>query len=541
MRRLLPGLAVAALALAAVPAARADVTLQYFTLPAELKGTGNGLEVAPNGTVYFGSGDGFEQTPPIGRLNPAQAVPGTANGITWVNTPDAPGCCAAIFRDMSWSALDGRLYWTRSDSTVGTLVADTVTAVQIPSAPWGIAAAPDGGAWLTEYGSSNVSPAYTGNRLARIDAGLGLQEHPNLALQTGSFDGTRYDAKPKGIAVAPGGKPWFVQAEAGNPGYRIATTGGALGYTEYRPCPTAALCSGVSSGTALTDVAVAGDGTVWYTNELKKTIGRFVPATADYAEFRLADIDAALASGTPRALRTAPDGAIWAAVDGGFSSPGANAILRIAPAASPTVTTYKLGAASRPFEVAPAPNGDVYFTGSPGAGGGPLGRIADAGGPGPDPTPTPTPTPEATPTPQPGINITVNNPVTVNVTTVVAINIGVAQVTDPTVRGNAISANQICVGPPTDRCSLVYLLDTREYITGFPGSGGRIAAAKKTTIGKASVTLKGGQKKKITLKLNAKGRKLLKKQGFKATLTVTQAVNGGKKKTILKKTVRFKR
>ena len=45
-------------------------------------------------------------------------------------------------------------------------------------------------------------------------------------MQTGSFDGTRYDAKPKGIAVAPDGKPWFVQAEAGNPGYRIATTGG---------------------------------------------------------------------------------------------------------------------------------------------------------------------------------------------------------------------------------------------------------------------------------------------------------------------------
>ena len=118
------------------------------------------------------------------------------------------------------------------------------------------------------------------------------------------------------------------------------------------------------SGTALTDVAVAADGTVWYTNELKKTIGRFVPTDATYAEFRLADIDPALASGTPRALRAAPDGSLWAVVSGGFSSPGANAILRIVPAVSPTVTTYKLGAASQPLEAAPAPNGDVYFTGS---------------------------------------------------------------------------------------------------------------------------------------------------------------------------------
>ena len=48
-----------ALAVAA-PAARADVSVQYFTLPPELKGITNGLDVSPAGTVYFGSGDGFE-------------------------------------------------------------------------------------------------------------------------------------------------------------------------------------------------------------------------------------------------------------------------------------------------------------------------------------------------------------------------------------------------------------------------------------------------------------------------------------------------
>ena len=169
MRRLLPGLAVVATALAVAGPARADVSVQYFTLPPELKGAGTGLEVAPNGTVYFGSGDGFEQTPPIGRLNPALAVPGTSNGITWVTTPDAPGCCAAIFRDLSWSAFDNRLYWTRSDLTVGTVAGDVVTAAQIPNSPWGIAAAPAGGAWMTEYGSSNVAPAYTGNRIAMVE------------------------------------------------------------------------------------------------------------------------------------------------------------------------------------------------------------------------------------------------------------------------------------------------------------------------------------------------------------------------------------
>ena len=120
---------------------------------------------------------------------------------------------------------------------------------------------------------------------------------------------------------------------------------------------------------------MAADGTVWYTNEIKKTIGRFVPADATLRGVparrhrRRARVGhaAGAAQGAGRRL--------WAAVTGGFSAPGANAILRIVPAATPTVTTYKLGAVAAPFEVAPAPNGDVWFTGSPAAGDGPIGRL----------------------------------------------------------------------------------------------------------------------------------------------------------------------
>src|SRR5262249_16455052 len=98
-----------------------------------------------------------------------------------------------------------------------------------------------------------------------------------------------------------------------------------------------------------------------------------------------------------------------------------------------------------------------------------------------------------------------------------------------------------CVGPPQDRCSLVYLIQTHEYVTGFPGVKGS-AKPKLTTIGKATVNLSGGQSKKVTVKLNAKGRKLLKKlKAFKATLTVTQARNGAKPKTVLKKGVKFRK
>ena len=46
-----------------------------------------------------------------------------------------------------------------------------MTSAPVPAAPWGIVAAPDGGAWMTEYGSSNVAPAYVGNRIASVSAG----------------------------------------------------------------------------------------------------------------------------------------------------------------------------------------------------------------------------------------------------------------------------------------------------------------------------------------------------------------------------------
>ena len=118
-----------------------------------------------------------------------------------------------------------------------------------------------------------------------------------------------------------------------------------------------------------------------------------------------------------------------------------------------------------------------------------------------------------------------------------------ATISKPTVSGDSISANQICVGPPQDKCSLVYLIQTHEYVTGFPGVKGSAAKVKTFTIGKKTVTLKGGQKAKVTVKLNKLGKKLFKKKKhFKATLTVTQTVKGVKKpKAILKKNVTFRR
>jgi streptogramin lyase len=527
MRRLITGLAVAGAVVAtAVPAARADVTPEYFTLPAASQGLTGGLAVAPDGTVYFGGGNGFVQNPPIGRLIQTQAVPGTSNGMTFVETPDTPGCCSAQFREMTWSTKDNALYWTRSDNLVGRLVGDTVQTAPVPAAPWGIAASPLGGAWLAENYSSNVGPDYVGDRIAYVSPALDLVESNSLAMQNGPWDGSRYDARPKGIAVAADGTPWFSEAEAGNPGYRLGR-GVGKGYNEWRMCPTSVLCSGVLSGEALTDVTIAPDGAVWYTNEVKKTIGRFDPSSATYAEFALSSMAPGLDAGKPILLTTANDGSLWLAVQGSYSAPGANAVVRIVPSNPPGSTVYKLGGELSPTALATDANGNVWFSGTSSTSVGRLGRLPFGPPLGPA---AQSPPPATTTTPPPVV--TPLKPVTV----------ATAKVTDPTVRGDAVNANQICVGPPEDKCSLVYLIQTHEYVKGFPNTNGYAAKATLTTIGKATVTLKGGQKKKITIKLNSKGKKLLKKiKKFKATLTVTQSRNGAKPKQILKKNLKFKK
>ncbi len=76
-----------------------------------------------------------------------------------------------------------------------------------------------------------------------------------------------------------------------------------MGYEEWRPCPTDVLCSGTFTGEGLTDIVVAKDGMLWYTNEVKRTIGRFDPGSKAYAEYSLTSMDPTLAQGDPEGGR----------------------------------------------------------------------------------------------------------------------------------------------------------------------------------------------------------------------------------------------
>ena len=458
--------------------------------------------------------------------------------MTFAPTPAPLNTGSTLLRDVAWSVKTGTLFWTRSDGLVGRADGAAMQSVATSGhvGTWGIAADPQGGAWLTEYDTGN-SPNYYGARPAHLSPGMALDESlPNLAMQTGTLDNLRYDAKPKGIAVGADGTPWFAESDPGNPGWRIGKVA-ASAYTEYSlPCGSGAPCSGSYTGTGPSDVAVAKDGSIWYTDELNRTVGHLIPG-GPIKEYPLTG----LGGGTPKAIRLASDGSLWVAVYGGFSSTSPNGLLQVIPgvgAADPQETAYKTPG-YLPYEVAPDTQGNIWFAGQSASGGstGSIGRLGGAitpGGGGGGTTPPPGGGPVTAATTPP-------------VTVAPVITVATAKVTDPTVHGDSISANQICVGPPQDRCSLVYLIQTHEYVTGFPHSGEAFAAGAKpksklVTIGKATVSLSGGQSKKVTVKLNAAGKKLLKKtKKLKSTLTVTQTVNGGQAKTVLKKSVTFKR
>ena len=92
---------------------------------------------------------------------------------------------------------------------------------------------------------------------------------------------------------------------------------------------------------------------------------------------------------------------------------------------------------------------------------------------------------------------------------------------------------------------VIYLINEREYVTGFPGAGGSTAAKKgkrqPRIIGQKIVTLRGGQSAKVTVKLNALGKRILKKKKLNVDFTATEPLAGGKTKLVTKRTVVMRR
>jgi streptogramin lyase len=538
----------AVMMLAGAPAASA-ATLDYFTFPAGYGVDDWGVTADGAGNVWFTAKSpphGQQPTPSLGRLIPAQASPGTSNGIAFFPLPDPAGvgCCANQARGVTFNPADGKLYYVRSDGGVGSalpaaLVPGTTNGFAAATVPgnmdlWDVAPSPAGGAWFTEHSASSAAPNFYGDRIAYYNGTV--SQGPAVSVQDGAsaVSPSRYDAKPSGIAVDPTGRPWFVEEDASDHGYRVATySGSGQHYDEYMisPCesPTPP-CSTSNGPQALTDVTIAPDGGIWFTNYLNKKFGRFDPASHQMVQYTLTAIDPTLVGGQPWHIVTAPDGTLWMTVrPSSFGGPG-NAILRIVPTAEPTATVIKLPTDAFALGIGADNAGNIWF----GTSDNKLGRLAGVVGAASAPPADPG-TGAAPPAP---VNPPVNPPATPPVVLKPA-TIGTAKLSPPSTDNGAVNTNQICVGPPEARCSIVYLIKEHEYVTGFPSS---VSKKKKQhvprVLGTKTVTLHGGQKAKVTVKLNKLGKRILKgKHKLKIVFTASQKLANGKTKTITKKTL----
>jgi streptogramin lyase len=532
--------------LAWAPGAASAATPDYFTVPAGYGVDDWGVTADGAGNVWFTAESpphGGQPTPSLGRLIPAQASPGTSDGIAFFPLPDPVNvnCCANQARGVTFNPVDGKLYYVRDDGGLGSALPSALvpgmssgfSSATIPGNVdlWDLAPSPAGGVWFTEHSSNNVDP-YPGNRIGYYNGGTPI-EGPNIAIQDGAagLSGSRYPADPSGIAVDTTGRPWFVEENPGNPGYRIGTYSGAGNhYDEYQitPCEGVSPCSGSFTGQGLTDVTIAPDGGIWFTNYLNRKVGRFDPATHQMVQYTLTSIDSTLAGGIPWHITTAPDGTLWVAVrPSSYAGPG-NAIVRIVPSATPTATVTKLTPEAYALGIGADNAGNIWF----GSTDNKLGRLAGVVGVTPPPA---KPDPGAPPpAPAPPVNPPATPPVVLK-----PVSIGTAKLTPPSTDNGAINTNQICVGPPEARCSLVYLIKEHEYVTGFPSSVSKKRKKHQPRVlGTKTVTLHGGQKAKVTVKLNKLGKRILKgKHKLKIVFSASQKLPNGKTKTITRKTL----
>lgn len=545
------------------------VTPDYYPLPTGYLIAG-GISADDHGNVWFGShkpgpesaSDAVSPIAHLGRLDTSQAIANTNGGFSFYPTPNPPGqnCCATSIRSVAYSVAEQRIYFIRSEGVYGY----GVPASMVNGQPTGItdfrleriidlgdiavSPAQDGGVWFTERSTSNVAiPSgpnagqFPGARIARFAGSLA--EGPNIATQFGqtAIQSLRYDAKPDGVAVDKNGIPWFVESDPGNPGYRIARyTPGADHYDEWSlPCGFGSPCSGSFTGTGPRDLTIAADGGVWFTNELKKSFGHFDPATQAMEEYTLASVDPTIGQGIPKAITTAIDGTIWIAVYGSFSAPGANSLLKIVPAATPTAvptaTVFKTDTANPPLSVGGDRSGNVWFTSANASPPSNLGRFAGVIGAA-APGPTGGTVPPVVSPPAAALKPTFK---------------GIAKLSPPNATPDGVNLDQICVGPPEDRCSLVYIISAHEYVRGFPNTVQRSSVArgaakakkkpKPQVLGTKAVTLSGGQKAKVTIKLNALGKRILaKKKRLRIDVVATQKLDNGKTRVVLKKTLTMK-
>ena len=298
---------------------------------------------------------------------------------SWVSARAlGPAVAGVVF---VWSLLGSSVGWFGVGDAFAASVGQ-VTEFSIPtaeSAPYDIAAGPDGNLWFTESGSYQIG---------RITPTGQLTEYLVPAA----------DGEPEGIAAGPDGDLWFTDDGVG----RITTEGQI---TEY-PIPTAdgaprEIVAGPDDNLWFTDddgigrvtlsgqvtefalpspddavgIAAEPDGDVWFTDQGNNAIGRITTGSGFTRPGQVTEYPIPTAKSGPNAIAAGPDGNLWFTEENDQTVGASRQIGRITPAGQ--ITEYPIPTTmSDPAGIAAGPDGNVWFTEG---GGEHIGRITPAG------------------------------------------------------------------------------------------------------------------------------------------------------------------
>jgi streptogramin lyase/subtilisin-like proprotein convertase family protein len=239
---------------------------------------------------------------------------------------------------------DGNLWYAEGHNVVVRVTPAGVatefdTGLEADASLRGIAVGSDGFIWVTESNS---------NEIAKIDPNNPVAGFTEYTIPTAA-------SEPWRITAGSDGNLWFTE-NAGDKIGRI-TTAGMI--TEFTP-PTA--------GSEPRGITVGSDGNIWFAEHGVHKLGRIDPmnTAAGITEF---PIPAAF----PWDLTTGPDRMLW------ITNQIGNAISRFDPnntAAGFTAFTVGLSPSANPIGIAPAMDGNIWFTET---GDDRVGRITPAG------------------------------------------------------------------------------------------------------------------------------------------------------------------
>lgn len=216
------------------------------------------------------------------------------------------------------------------------------TALDMEIHPRLVAAAPNGNVWFAQQATIPYSIGF-------FTPSGHVTNFPVPCSKCASGDEIIY---VWGLASAPDSSVWFIDNHAKSDGTSIDSAIGHLtadGNFTFFQIPTKNATALVRNGFGQSSLALAPDGTVWFTENAGFKAGKLTPSTGSFFEYPLEMPE------QPSGITIGADGKIWYTV-------ADHEIAMITPPSSGEFVEFSLAAGAYPLGIATGADGNIWFT-----------------------------------------------------------------------------------------------------------------------------------------------------------------------------------